>query len=168
MPIPELGDAYLWHSMSCAGANNYVYTMLSVYGKTPAEVETIRAKWQPWLEQCGRRDAQRGVTGPAYNRRAVRFSGPPPYGRHRQLRGVRARTARSAWSDRVEAHVRPRRALAGDLFFALIAGDVLYLKADEATRNAREKAGARPFQPFPIGRKKGRMQSTVSRPRSST
>ena len=37
--------------MSCAGPNNYVYTMLSVYGKTPAEVETIRAKWQPWLEQ---------------------------------------------------------------------------------------------------------------------
>ena len=38
---------------------------------------------------------------------------------------------------------------AGDLFLALIAGDVLYLKADEATRDAREKAGARPFQPFP-------------------
>lgn len=38
---------------------------------------------------------------------------------------------------------------AGDLFFALIAGDELYLKADEATRGAREKAGARPFQPFP-------------------
>ena len=51
MTIPELGDAYLWHSMSCAGANNYVYTLLSVYGKTPAEVEAIRAKWQPWLEQ---------------------------------------------------------------------------------------------------------------------
>ena len=34
-----------------ADVNNYVYTMLSVYGKTPAEVETIRAKWQPWLEQ---------------------------------------------------------------------------------------------------------------------
>jgi uncharacterized protein YndB with AHSA1/START domain len=51
MNISELGDAYLWHSTSCAGANNYVYTMLSVYGKTPAEVETIRAKWQPWLEQ---------------------------------------------------------------------------------------------------------------------
>jgi len=48
--IPELGDAYLAHSMSCAGANNFVYTMLSVYGKTPAEVETIGAKWQPWLE----------------------------------------------------------------------------------------------------------------------
>ena len=42
---------------------------------------------------------------------------------------------------------------AGDLFFALIAGDVLYLKADEATRAAREKAGARPFQPFPNRRK---------------
>ena len=51
MGIPELGDGYLWHSMSCSGANNYVYTLLSVYGKTPAEVETIRAKWQPWLEQ---------------------------------------------------------------------------------------------------------------------
>ena len=38
---------------------------------------------------------------------------------------------------------------AGDLFFALIAGDVLYLKADEATRDAREKAAARPFQPLP-------------------
>ena len=49
--IPELGDAYLAHSMSCAGPNNFVYTMLSVYGKTPAEVEAIRAQWQPWLEQ---------------------------------------------------------------------------------------------------------------------
>lgn len=49
--IPELGDAYLAHSMSCAGANAFVYTILSVYGKTPAEVETIRAKWQPWLAQ---------------------------------------------------------------------------------------------------------------------
>jgi uncharacterized protein YndB with AHSA1/START domain len=49
--IPELGEAYLAHSMACAGANNYVYTVLSVYGKTPTEVETIRAKWQPWLAQ---------------------------------------------------------------------------------------------------------------------
>jgi hypothetical protein len=47
----ELGDAYLAHSVSGAGANHYVYTMLSVYGKTPAEVETIRATWQPRLEQ---------------------------------------------------------------------------------------------------------------------
>ena len=48
---------------------------------------------------------------------------------------------------------------AGDRFFALIAGDVLYLKADESTRDAREKAGARPFQPFPDRPKgKGRMQ----------
>lgn len=38
---------------------------------------------------------------------------------------------------------------AGDLFFALLAGDVLYLKADEATRGAFEQAGARPFQPYP-------------------
>ena len=54
---------------------------------------------------------------------------------------------------------------AGDLFFALIAGDVLYLKADESTRDAREKAGARPFQPFPDRPKgKGRMQY-LQRPR---
>lgn len=38
---------------------------------------------------------------------------------------------------------------AGDLFFALLAGDVLYLKADETTRGALEQAGARPFQPYP-------------------
>ena len=38
---------------------------------------------------------------------------------------------------------------AGDLFFALIAGDVLYLKVDDATRGAFETAGARPFQPYP-------------------
>jgi DNA transformation protein len=44
---------------------------------------------------------------------------------------------------------------AGDLFFALIAGDVLYLKGDDATRGAREKAGARPFQPYP-NRPKGK------------
>jgi DNA transformation protein len=44
---------------------------------------------------------------------------------------------------------------AGDLFFALIAGDVLYLKGDAATRAAREKAGAHPFRPYP-GRPKGK------------
>jgi uncharacterized protein YndB with AHSA1/START domain len=49
--IPEIGEAYLAHSMSSAGGSNYVYTIVSVFGKTPAEVEAIRAKWQPWLEQ---------------------------------------------------------------------------------------------------------------------
>ncbi len=38
---------------------------------------------------------------------------------------------------------------AGDLFFALLAGDVLYLKADDSTRAALEMAGGRPFQPYP-------------------
>jgi DNA transformation protein and related proteins len=38
---------------------------------------------------------------------------------------------------------------AGDLFFALIASDVLYLKADDSTRGRLESAGARPFQPYP-------------------
>jgi DNA transformation protein len=48
---------------------------------------------------------------------------------------------------------------AGELFFALIAGDVLYLKGDDATRGAREAAGARPFQPYPDRPKgKGKMQ----------
>jgi DNA transformation protein len=48
---------------------------------------------------------------------------------------------------------------AGDLFFALIADDVLYLKGDDETRGAREAAGARPFQPYPNRpRGKGKMQ----------
>jgi len=46
---------------------------------------------------------------------------------------------------------------AGDLFFALIAGDVLYLKADVSTRGELEAAGARPFEPYP-DRGSGTMQ----------
>jgi DNA transformation protein len=38
---------------------------------------------------------------------------------------------------------------AGDLFFALLWRDVLYLKADDSTRAARERAGAQRFQPYP-------------------
>jgi DNA transformation protein len=38
---------------------------------------------------------------------------------------------------------------AGDLFFALLADDVLYLKADDSTRGTLQSAGARPFQPYP-------------------
>ena len=38
---------------------------------------------------------------------------------------------------------------AGDLFFALLAGDVLYMKTDELTRGALIAAGARPFDPTP-------------------
>jgi uncharacterized protein YndB with AHSA1/START domain len=49
--IPSLGNAYLWHTGSRAGEGQFVYTMLSLYGKSPAEVEAIRAEWQPWLEQ---------------------------------------------------------------------------------------------------------------------
>jgi DNA transformation protein and related proteins len=41
---------------------------------------------------------------------------------------------------------------AGDLFFALLAGDVLYMKTDEAGRGALVAAGARPFEPY---RKRG-------------
>jgi uncharacterized protein YndB with AHSA1/START domain len=47
--IPSLGDAYLWHTGSRAGEGQFVYTILSLYGKSPAEVEAIRAEWQPWL-----------------------------------------------------------------------------------------------------------------------
>ena len=46
---------------------------------------------------------------------------------------------------------------AGDLFFALLAGDVLYMKTDELTRGALIAAGARPFDPYP-GKGRGRMQ----------
>ena len=38
---------------------------------------------------------------------------------------------------------------AGDLFFALLSRDVLYLKADDSTRGLFEAAGALPFQPYP-------------------
>jgi DNA transformation protein and related proteins len=34
------------------------------------------------------------------------------------------------------------------LFFGLLAGDVLYLKADEINRRSFEAAGAQPFQPY--------------------
>jgi DNA transformation protein len=35
------------------------------------------------------------------------------------------------------------------LFFGIIAGDVLYLKADDETRGAFEAAGSEPFKPYP-------------------
>jgi uncharacterized protein YndB with AHSA1/START domain len=47
--IDQLDRAYLAHAMASAGPNQYVYTVLSVYGKSADEVEAIRAKWQPWL-----------------------------------------------------------------------------------------------------------------------
>jgi DNA transformation protein len=37
------------------------------------------------------------------------------------------------------------------LFFGLIAGDTLYLKADDSNRGDFESAGSRPFQPFGEG-----------------
>jgi DNA transformation protein and related proteins len=48
---------------------------------------------------------------------------------------------------------------AGDVFFALISRDVLYLKSDDVTREERAAAGARPFVPFPDRpRRKGMTQ----------
>jgi DNA transformation protein len=37
---------------------------------------------------------------------------------------------------------------AGELFFALIADDTLYLKADELTRSEFERRGLGPFRPY--------------------
>jgi DNA transformation protein len=37
---------------------------------------------------------------------------------------------------------------AGELFFALIADDILYLKADELTRPGFERLGLEPFRPY--------------------
>ena len=37
---------------------------------------------------------------------------------------------------------------AGDVFFAIIANDVLYLKADGETRSDFERAGSAPFRPY--------------------
>ena len=36
-----------------------------------------------------------------------------------------------------------------DVFFGLIAADVLYLKTDDSNRAAFEKLGAGPFRPYP-------------------
>ena len=52
LTMRELVNAYLAHSMSSAGGGQYVYTILSLYGKTKAEVDAIRAEWQPWLENA--------------------------------------------------------------------------------------------------------------------
>jgi len=35
------------------------------------------------------------------------------------------------------------------VFFAILAGDVLYLKVDDRTRSEYERAGSSPFRPFP-------------------
>ena len=53
------------------------------------------------------------------------------------------------------AEIRTRRMFggvgiySGELFFALIANDVLYFKVDERNRGAFEARGMEPFQPFP-------------------
>jgi DNA transformation protein len=37
---------------------------------------------------------------------------------------------------------------AGDLFFGILAADVLYFKTDETTRRDYEAAGSQPFEPY--------------------
>ena len=44
----------------------------------------------------------------------------------------------------------------GDVFFALIDNDILYLKVDDSTREDFERAGGEPFRPF--GDERGTMQ----------
>ena len=58
--------------------------------------------------------------------------------------------------DQLEAlEVRPRSMFGGvglysdDLFFGIIASDVLYLKVDETNRETFETAGMKPFKPYP-------------------
>jgi uncharacterized protein YndB with AHSA1/START domain len=50
LSIKELDEAFFAHSMACAGNNQYVYTVLSLYGKSQPEVDAIRGKWEPWLK----------------------------------------------------------------------------------------------------------------------
>jgi DNA transformation protein len=38
---------------------------------------------------------------------------------------------------------------AGDLFFGILAGDMLYLRSDDRTRERFARAGSRPFIPYP-------------------
>ena len=51
LSIRELDEAFFAHAMTCAGANQYVYTVLSLYGKSQPEVNAIRGKWEPWLKE---------------------------------------------------------------------------------------------------------------------
>lgn len=59
-------------------------------------------------------------------------------------------------------HVTPRSMFGGvglycrDLFFGIIARDVLYLKVDDVTRGDYERAGMHPFKPYP--KRPGTMQ----------
>ena len=49
LTITELDEAFFAHAMAGAGGNQYVYTVLSVFGKTESEVAAIRGRWQDWL-----------------------------------------------------------------------------------------------------------------------
>jgi DNA-binding transcriptional ArsR family regulator len=49
LTLRELDDAFLAHSMATGGGSQFVYSVLSVFGKTPAEAEAIHAKWQSLL-----------------------------------------------------------------------------------------------------------------------
>lgn len=51
LTIAELDEAFFAHAMACAGGNQFVYTVLSVYGKSETEVEAIRGHWDNWLTE---------------------------------------------------------------------------------------------------------------------
>ena len=50
--VREHDDAYFAHSMSCSGGGNFVYSLLSLYGKSPDEVAAIRATWEPMVKSA--------------------------------------------------------------------------------------------------------------------
>jgi len=50
--VPEFDDAYFAHTMSCGGGGSFVYSLLSLYGKTPDEVAAIRARWEPLVRKA--------------------------------------------------------------------------------------------------------------------
>ena len=97
----------------------------------------------------------------------VRFHYVPP-GRRSPPRKVASRASRSPTPLAVSAHFRafvldqleelgdvvPRSMFGGvglyrrGLFFGILAGDVLYLKADDVTRPEFEAAGSKPFKPY--------------------
>ena len=54
----------------------------------------------------------------------------------------------------------------GGLFFGIVAGDVLYLKADDETGGTFEAAGSQPFDPYP-GRAGEKCNTTLCRSQCS-
>ncbi len=91
LSIDELGNALLWHSMSCGGSGQFVYSLLSLYGKNDAEVEAIRSQWLTWMTNL--LGVETAAAAPASASRVT-----PDTRRIRSTAARRPRGCSAAWS----------------------------------------------------------------------